>query len=730
MIARQQSVVEERKSFCRLCTTHCGMIVSVDAHEQIVAIRPDRDDSLTRGFACFKGLQAPEAHQAANRVLYPLKRMPDGIFQRIGLEQALDEIAAKLRGILDRDGPEALGGYRGTGSGMNAAGCFLIESIYGPLGARKIFSASTIDQSAKSIAIERTGMWPPGIHGFHGSDVVLVIGANPLVSFSILDPYNTSKKVKEEIAKGLKLLVIDPRRSETARLAHRFMQPLPGEDATILAGMIRLILENGWEDKEFIARNVAQLDELRAAVQPFTPAYVARRADVPVEQFLQVTEIFARAKRGMARSGTGPNMGPHSNLVEHLVYCLNIVCGRFVREGEEIGNPGALVPRYPRPCQVIPAKRTYDQGRKSRLGDFGMIPCWIPEAPTGLMADEILEPGPGQVKAFLVHGGNPAVIVPDQLKVVRAFRSLELLVTIDPYMTPTAKLSHYVLPTVLQYERPDFPCWQTEQVYLRTPYTRYTRAVARPPADAEVAEDGYIFWSLAKRLGITMNSLGVPIDMTKPLATDDLLAIVARNAPLPFDEIRRHEMGVYFKVERQFAEQGNPGPDDKFTVCPPDVFAEMQAVASENFLQDVIVSNGARATHRFTTRRQRHMWNSIGRELPNTKRRVPYNTAMMNPQDIAAMGIASGDPISVSSQTTTIEIIVEADETLRRGTLAMTHGFGTLPEENDYKRDGVSTNLLISTKREDLQTINAMPRMNAFAVAVSPAARRSSAASD
>jgi anaerobic selenocysteine-containing dehydrogenase len=259
-MANEQATVEERKSFCRLCNTNCGMIVSVDKQEQIVAIRPDRDDSLTKGFACFKGLQAPEAHQAANRVMHPLKRMPDGTFQRIGLEQALDEIAAKLKEILDRDGPMALGGYRGTGSGQNAAGCFLIDSIYGPLGTPKIFSASTIDQSAKSIAVERIGMWPPGLQGFHGTDVVLVMGANPLISFSILDPHNTLKKVKAEIANGLKLMVIDPRRSETARLAHRFMQPMPGEDATIVAGMIRWVLENGLEDKEFVARNVAQLE--------------------------------------------------------------------------------------------------------------------------------------------------------------------------------------------------------------------------------------------------------------------------------------------------------------------------------------------------------------------------------------------------------------------------------------------------------------------------------------
>jgi anaerobic selenocysteine-containing dehydrogenase len=170
-----------------------------------------------------------------------------------------------------------------------------------------------------------------------------------------------------------------------------------------------------------------------------------------------------------------------------------------------------------------------------------------------------------------VHGGNPAVIVPDQQKVVRALRSLELLVTIDPFMTPTAKLSHYVLPTVMQYERPDFPCWQAENLYYMQPYTRYTPPVSKPPRESEVATDDYIFWSLAKRLDRRMTSLGVPLDMSHPPKTDELLAIVARHAPVSFEEIMRHELGAVFEGEPQYAEPGAPGPDDRFTLAPHDV---------------------------------------------------------------------------------------------------------------------------------------------------------------
>jgi anaerobic selenocysteine-containing dehydrogenase len=720
MTAAHVGAVEERKSFCRTCNTHCGMIVSVDAGEQIVGIRPDGEDLMTEGFACFKGLVAAEAHQSRNRVLHPLKRQPDGTFQRIGLEQALDEIAAKLEQIIARDGSEAVGGYRGSGAGLNASGCFLLDGLFNAIGTPKVFSAITIDQSAKIVAAERIGVWPPGPHPFVGSDVTLIFGANPLISYtSKFGAHNPRKRLKEEIAKGsLKVLVVDPRRTETARFADVFLQPMPGEDATIAAGMIRLVLEQGWEDKAFVAQNVSQVEQLRQAVQPFTPGYVARRADVPVDEFLEMTRIFALAKRGRAQSGTGANMGPHSNLVEHLLVTLNILCGRFVREGERIANPGVLMPRYPRPCQVRPAKRSYQHAYQSRIGDFGALNCGVPELPTGIMADEILQQGRGQIKAFIAHGGNPAVIVPDQLKVVRAFRSLELLVTIDPYMTPTAKLSHYVLPTVLQYERADLPCWQAENIfYNMRPYTRYTPAVSKPPPGAEVAEDVYIFWGLAKRLGLTMTSLGVPLDMTCPPTADDLLSIVAARAHAPYDDIRRDPLGGFYEGEPQFAERGNPGPEDRFTVAPPDVVTEIGELAAEDFSRDVLVHNGGRATHRLTVRRQRHMWNSIGRELPSTKRHAPFNAAVLNPQDLADMGASAGDLVRVSSETVTVEMIAEADVTLRRGVISVTHGYGVLPEDIDFKRDGVSVNIFISTDA-NLQTINAMPRMTSIPVAV------------
>lgn len=702
----------ERLSFCRICMGHCGMVLTVDDDAQILGIRADRDDEQTLGFACFKGLQAAELHNGPARILHPLKRQPDGSFARIPLEQALDEIAAIIGNIVATDGAEAVAGYRGGGAFFNASAATLLADFLGALGTPKLFSSVTIDQSAKMVAPGRLGMWPPGIHPFQSSDVTMVIGGNPLVSITNLDLRNPLKRLKEAKARGFKLIVIDPRLTETAKFADIFLQPLPGEDCTILAGMIRIVLERGWQDRDFCAEHTADLDVLRAAVQPFTPDYVAKRADIPVDKLLEATEVFAHAKRGPAISATGPNMSPHGNLAEHLIGCLNIICGRFVRAGERIENPGVIYPRYPRPAQVIPAARPWEHGPKSRIGGYGLLGG---EMMTGIMADEILRPGPGRVRAMVVHGGNPASSVPDQRKVVEAFRALDLLVSIEPNMTPTAKLSHYILPPKMPYERADLPLWIWEMLLYPIPFTRYTPAASLPPKGSEVSDEIYLFWALAKRLGLQMTVTGVPIAMDRPPTVEDSLRIAARHAPVPWEEIVSHPRGAVFEGEPQYATLADPATAGKFTLADPDIVAEIAEIAAERTTPNGIVSNGLTFTHRLASRRHRDRFNSLGSVLSGVKKRVPYNVAYLNPGDMAKEAVESGDWVELTSDAGTVRAIAEGDETLRSGVVSLIHGFGDLPDSSDYLSDGVSTNLLISTDR-DLQTINAMPRMSGIPV--------------
>jgi len=702
----------EALSFCRLCMGHCGVVATVDGEGQLLQIRADRDDPQTLGYACFKGLNAPEAHRSPGRILKPLKRMPDGTFAPIPLERALDEIAMKLRVILAEDGPEAVAGYKGGGAFFTSSSVLMLNAFLAAIGSPKAFSSVTIDQSAKAVAVGRIGIWPPGRTPFHRGDVFLIVGGNPLVSVSTngFDTRNPQKRLKQAKARGMKLIVIDPRSSETAKQADLHLQPLPGEDCAILACLIRIVLERGWQDQAFCDRYADDVEKLRRAVAPFTPEAVAERAGVTAEELVAVARLFAKeSSTGAATSATGPDMSPHGNLAEHLVECLNVICGRLLREGDRIDNPGVIGPRHPRKAEVIPAPRWWEKGYKSRVGEFGRMDG---ELPTGILADEILTPGRGRVRALLVHGGNPASAIPDTQKVVRAFESLDLLVVIEPFMSMTAELAHYILPPTLQYERPDLPLFIYENLLTPIPYTRYTPAIAKPPAGAEVCDDHRYFWELARRLGVTLSHFGVDLDGGEPPTTDALLAIAARHAPIAFDALREAERGVVLDADATFVVPGDPASPHRFSLMPEDVAAELAAVARGT-------GDGDGLPYRLAVRRLRDGLNSAGLALPSIRARLPFNPVYMNPADMAAEGIAEGDRVGVASRHGRVDARVEADPSLRRGVVSLVHGFGRNPAKGGaYEEQGVAVNRLLSLDPDAREAINAMPSMSGIPVAI------------
>jgi anaerobic selenocysteine-containing dehydrogenase len=689
------------------------MVLTIDENDRITSIRADREDRQTLGYGCFKGLQAVEAHYGPQRLLHPLKRMRNGEFQKIPLETALDEIADRLQAILDEDSGEAVAGYKGSGGYYNAASFPMLNDWLCSIGSHKIFTSLTIDQSAKVVAMGRMGIWPPGKIPVPKADLILMVGTNPLVSVAAhgADPRNPAKRFRQRKAGGRKLIVIDPRLTETARTADIFLQPLPGEDATIFAGLLHIVLSQGWHNKEFCEKHVADLDALIEALQPFTPDYVAARASVAAEKLWEVAHAFARESRsGTAWTGTGPDMGPASNLAEHLVECLNVVCGRMLRAGDRLDNPGVMTAQPPPTAGVIPAPRWWERSYKSRIGGQGLI---AEELPCGIMADEILQPGPGRVRAFINHGGNPASAVPDQRRIVDAFRALDLLVSIEPYMTTTAQLSHYILPPVLQYERADMPLYLYEKIlYPSEPFMRYTPAVAKPPAGSDVAHDSYFFWSLAKRLGKTLHYLGTPLDMTKPPSADELLSLACDKGTVGLEELKSYPRGHVFDTEPTYVRPADKGWTGRFTLAPPDVVGEIDDWRGRD--DSPLREQGF--THRLAVRRLRDVNNTTFRDLSGVRKRVPYNVAYINPDDLSRAGVAHGAKIRISSPHGSVVARAEPDVTLRSGVISMAHGFGALPDEGEYEEDGASTNLLLSL-RYNRQSINAMPEMTGVPLA-------------
>ena len=716
LIRSSKSATREALSFCRQCMGMCGTVVSLDAADRVVSVRGDREDPSTLGYACFKGLNAAEAHNSSVRFLKPMKRMPDGKLVPIDREQALDEIAERIAAIVEADGPEAVAGYRGGGAFFTSSSVMMVPTFLSALGSPKAYSSVTIDQSAKVVALGRLGIWPPGRTPMSRADVYLLVGANPLVSVSAngFDTRNPTKRLRAARERGMKLIVIDPRETETAHFADIHLQLLPGEDCAVLAGLLHLILEAGWQDHSFCDRYADDVAALQRAVASFTPAEVARRADVPEATLREAARLFAHAcHSGPAAGSTGADMAPGGNLAEHLIECLNIVCGRYLREGAEIEHPGVIHARQPIRAEVIPAPRWWEQGAKSRVGGFGQLDG---ELPSGTLPDEILEPGAGRVRCLISHGGNPASAIPGIEKVEQAFSELDLLVAIEPFPTMTTALADYVLPPTLQYERADLPIWLYESLVSPEPYTRYTPAIASPPEGAEVVDDHVYFSGLAKRLGLSLELLGEPLPVGTPLSTEEILARIASQAPIPFEEIKKAERGVFLPGEKQYVEPGAPDSPHRFSLLPKDVAEELRSVAA-TLDQPPLGTEPYR--YRMAVRRLRDANNSAGLALPSIKARVPFNPGFMNPEDMAQEGISEGDEIEIASRHGAIRVRAESDPSLRRSVVSVTHGFGALPRaEAKYEDVGVSTNWLTSTSDASRESINAMPWMTGFPVSI------------
>lgn len=702
-----------RKSVCRICSGGCGLIFTFDDDGTLTKVRGDRDHPISRGFACEKGLQAPLMMRGEKRLRHVLRRRPDGSHEQIPLETALDEIAARLRSLIDKRGGESVAFFKGTGGHNNTVTVMLRAALMAALGSENYYSVSTIDQSCHYVTRCRMGYWEAGKQPLDGCDVALLIGTNPLVSLGAYQflSYDPQKRLKAAKAAGMKLIVIDPRQTETARQADLFLQPHPGEDPTVVAGLVRLVLENGWHDPDFSERWIEGMDALRVAVDPFTPDYVEARAGVPSADLRRAAEMFARdGRRGPATLGTGVSMAPRSNLASHLIECLNVICGRVLQKGDRVPNPGLISSAREFRAQVGAPYREWERSSRTVTG-HGTV---MGERPTGVLADQILTESPDRVRAMFINGANLAVSVPDQKRIVEALRDLELLVTIDHFMTPTAALSHYVIPANTVYERPDFLSGPAFETYLfDQPFMQYLPPVWDRLEGSEITDEWYVYWGIAQRLGLVLTVGGQALDMTVVPTSDNLLDVALAGARVPIDELRAAPDGMWFAEPVHVL----PAVDDcahRFQVMPQDVAEELAEVAAEPF---GALFEGYR--YRLISRRRRGVMNSLGIGWETTRSVRHLNPAALHPDDLEALDLDEGDEIELESPNGRISTIVKADPTLRPGVISLSHAWGGLPDVDEHDSRMANSNLLVSTQVL-VEKINAMPAMSAIPVNVLP----------
>ncbi|MBC2639478.1 MULTISPECIES: molybdopterin-dependent oxidoreductase [unclassified Rhodococcus (in: high G+C Gram-positive bacteria)] len=695
-------------SYCRLCASSCGVLLDVE-DGRIARVLGDAHHPISGGYTCPKGRRGGDLVHGPDRLTTSMRRTAAGTHEPVPVAAAVTEIAARLRAIVDRHGPDAVALFMGTQQNFAALTPPMARAWFRGTGSHKLFSTMTIDQSAKWVVAERMGTYLGGRQRFEDADVWLLAGTNPVVSGNggdgdgavVQNPSVTLRAARE---RGLRLIVVDPRRTETAALADVHLAPRPGTDAVLFAGLLHVVLTEHRHDADFCRRYTADLASLVDAVSDVTPAVVQRICGVPADRVRDAARVFAGGSRGMATSGTGLCMGPHSNLAEHLVAALNVVCGRYLREGERADDRAVLTLHQAARAEIAPPTRAYERGFRSRIGDVRAIRG---ELPSGILADEILEPGPDRVRALIVSGGNPAAALPDRGKALRALRSLDLLVCVDPRMSDTARLADYVIAPTTMYERADHTAIM--EPFFPRPFAQFTPAVVAPPPG--VVDDWRFFLDLAAASRQPVKFAGRILDPGAPLTSEELLAMTAERGRVPFADLvaarHGHLAGDSGAVVGPATEEG---AGHRLALMPDDVRAELRAA-----LTDTAV------TEQFplllTVRRIREAVNSTGTRVPGL---VPggTNPAGLHPDDLAGLGIADGQVVTLRSVSGRLRATVRADATLARGTVSMTHCFGSVDPRGDV---GVNVNALTGTG-DGVQTINAMPTMTAVPVTVERAA--------
>jgi len=708
------------KTFCRNCSALCSMEIEVE-NGRMVSARPDGTASPYGAYLCPKGLASIDFHNGAeNRLLQSLKKRPDGSFAPVDAEAALDEIGAKLKELYEEHGPRSIAVYHGTGAYRCVLGNLMERAWVAALDTPNFFSSMTIDQSAKWVTMARMGVMASGRHNFRDCDLALIAGGNPLVThqgapFAVAEtgaPARAFAAVKEH---GGKIIIVDPRRTETSRFADLFIQPIPGHDAELFAAIAHVMLREGWYKAEFASRWCIQLDELRAALAPFTPEMAAARADVPVEQIELAARWLGEAKRPLAGSGTGPSMATYSNTADHMIEVVNVLAGGYRRAGDRVRNPGVLKVKDTYEIAVSPS-RSFEQEPKCVSEDTGLL---VGEFPTALIPREIAADSPDRIRALISFGGDPLMAMGDPAFAAAGFDKLELLVSLDCRMNATGEASHYVIATSQPFERHEISV-PGDSAYPE-PFVQYTGPVVEKPEG--VIDDWEFFWGISARMGVPLTFKywnyglrfqdipeGIELSLTDKPDPEELCRYLAKDSVVPFDEIKANPSGVRPETEPRLILAGPPDAPGRLEFCPPDVAAELAELAM------AVPESGY--GYRLTCRRILHALNGAYRDSKEVRRRFPVNYAHMNLEDMRADGIADGDMIEIASEFGAVRTLAKGEGRLRRGVISMTHMFGQLVGSGDPVADGGANAGQLVSLTEHVQSINFMPRFSAIPVNV------------
>jgi len=725
-------------TFCRICESLCGLEVEYDDAGQIAQIRPDESHVETEGFACVKGLKQHKLFGSPDRLEYPMKRVGDG-FERISWEQALAEIGQKVQQLRGDHGPDSIGMYVGTAAGFSLLHPIFAQGFMTGIGSKSMYASSTQDCSNKfAVAKEVYGF--PFTQPFPDLDRIgclIIVGANPIVSkWSFLQVPNPGKRLREIEARGGEIFVVDPRRTETAKVAGEYVAIRPGTDVFFYLSFLNELIATGGVDEALVAEHMRGFEAVKLLAAPWTPERTADVTRIPAATLKNMVRAYREADGAALYCSTGVNMGGNGALAFWIQEVINLVSGNVDREG------GLLLGRGIIDFARFGAKSGFGlRDDRSRIGSFGSV---NDAYPGGILADEILTPGEGQLRSLFVTGGNPLITMAGAGRLREAFSELELLVTIDILPNETGSLAHYMLPATTPFERPDLPFAFPLLMGMQShPYLQATEAVI--PASAEQRDEPSIYVDLARackaplfgsRIAQGLLECSAKLFGPKPapgsvqegmpasLPQKGLMGLLLRvTGNGGFAKLLRERHGrrlPRLKADAYFGKKVAK-PDGRVDLAPDLLMRQ----AAERLESDFDAERSEPGRLKLITKRHVKTHNSWTHNEPSFVAGArSTNYVYMHPEDAKAAGLAHGDLADVRSEGGVVRIPVSLLPDLQPGTVAIPHGWGHQHAKGlsvASQTTGVNVNVLAESGPGAVEGISGMSRLTAIPVEITKA---------
>jgi anaerobic selenocysteine-containing dehydrogenase len=664
---------------CTLCEATCGLRFEVEGN-RIVSVRGDDDDVFSKGYVCPKGVAIADVHHDPDRLRQPVRRTAAGEFVPIGWDEALDVVVARLRAIRSRYGNDGVGFYWGNPTGNNHGALLLIGAFTKALGTRNRYSAGSQDANPRLVASyclygSSVSLPVPDIDRTH---YFLCIGANPVVSNgSVMTAPDARARLRAIRARGGRVVVVDPRRTETARDADEHVAIRPGGDAALLLAMSQVLVQRGRIDRAFLERAASGWSEIERRLSDFTPARVAGSTGVPAETIERLALEFADAPTAVAYSRVGVCVGPYATLATYATDLLNIVTARLGRVG------GPMFPTAAFELAGL-ARRMGLEGHDRWRSRVRGLPETLGDLPAATLVDEIETAGPGQVRAMVTFAGNPVLSVPNGRRLDAALDTLDFMVSIDIYVNETTRHADVILP----------PCWSLAEDHVDLLFSGLAvRNVARwspPVVEREAGElaDWEILLELTERLGggptgapwiDRLLALARPLGLRwEPTAFSDLLLrtgpygdwFLPWSAGLNMEKLKAAPHGIDLGPLKPGFEGRLFHADRRIHLAPALIVGAMDGLRNDlarSPAPDRLVLIGRREG------RSNNSWMHNVPALVSGRERC---VLLVHPEDAREHGVRDGETVVLESRVHRGEVRVRVTDEMRPGVVSLPHGWG------------------------------------------------------